>query len=120
MKRLFLMVVVALSMTTAFAAEENTANVNNVNAYDMSINMRKLGECLGLTFDQMESVSDIHRVFCGEMIMASQAAAQDRAEMVEKAVNKDLKYMKYILTESQYDKYLVLLNTTISNRGLNK
>ena len=40
--------------------------------------------------------------------------------MVSKAIEKDLKYMYAVLTKEQYRKYLLLLNTTFNNRGLNK
>jgi len=33
-------------------------------------------------------------------------------------VKKDIRYMHYILDEKQYKKYLLLLNTTLINRGL--
>jgi glutamine amidotransferase-like uncharacterized protein len=119
MKRLFLAVVAMLSMTMAFAENEDANNVNNVAAYDMKVNIRKLGEVLGLTYDQMESVSDIHRTFCGEMMVASQANKDERSGLVKKAVTKDLQYMNYILNREQYRKYLMLLNATLNNRGLN-
>lgn len=119
MKRLFLAVVAMLSMTMAFAENEDANNVNNVAAYDMKVNIRKLGEVLGLTYDQMESVSDIHRTFCGEMMVASQANKDERSSLVKKAVAKDLQYMNYILNREQYRKYLMLLNATLNNRGLN-
>lgn len=109
-----------LSMTMAFAADENAADMNDVNAYDMSVNIRKLGETLGLTLDQLESVADVHHTFCGEMMVAAQANKDDRKVLVEKAVNKDLKYMRYILTANQFRKYELLLNVTLDNRGLNK
>ncbi len=118
MKRLFLVLVAVMSMTMTFADNENTNSVNNVNAYDMSVNVRKLGETLGLSYDQMESVSDINRTFCGEMMVASEAKSDDRKKMVRKAVNKDLKYMHYILNNEQYHKYLTLLNATMTNRGI--
>lgn len=121
MKRLFMAVAVAmLSITATFAEEENAANVNNVNAYDMSLNIRRLGVTLGLTTDQMESVADIHHTFCGEMMMAAQANKDERQTLVDKAVLKDLKYMNYILTVDQFKKYRMLLNVTLNNRGLNK
>ena len=101
MKRLFLVVVAVLSMTTTFAESESTDKTNNANAYDMSVNLRRLGSTLGLTLDQMESVSDIHRTFCGEMIIAGQAHKDDRKVLVDEAVAKDLKYMSYILTPEQ-------------------
>ena len=118
MKRLFLTVVAVLGMTTTFAENENVNGMNNSSAYDMSINIRRLGGVLGLTFDQMESVTEIHRDFCGEMMMASQAHKDDRKAIMDEAVEKDLKYMSYILTPVQFDKYKMLLNATLSNRGL--
>ena len=118
MKRLFLVLIAVMSMTMTFADNENTNSVNNVNAYDMSVNVRKLGETLGLSYDQMESVGDVHRTFCGEMMVASQSKTDDRVKLVRKAVTKDLKYMHYILNNEQYHKYLALLNATMVNRGI--
>lgn len=116
---MFLMVVAMLSMTmTSYAENEKAQNVENVEAYDMSINMRKLAVTLGLTFDQMDAVQDIHSTFCAEMMMAAQAGKDERSELVDKAVNKDVRYMHYVLNEKQYRKYLLLLNTTLRNRGL--
>ena len=120
MKRLFLTVVAVLTMTTTFAENEKANSVNNANAYDMKVNMSKLGEALNLTQDQMESVADVHRTFCGEMLIASQANEDDRDALVKKAVNKDLKYMHYLLNDKQYRTYVMILNTTLNNRGLNK
>lgn len=118
MKRLFLVVVAMLSLTTTFAENEKVNNVNVADVYDMNMNIRRLGTALGLTLDQMETVADIHRAFCGEMMIASQAHKDDSKALVEMAVEKDLKYMKYVLTPKQYDEYKLLLDTTLSNRGL--
>ena len=118
MKRLFLMTIAMLSMTMTFAENENAANMNNVETYDMSVNIRKLGEALGLTFDQMEAVESIHNTFNAEMLFAAQANTDDRKVMVDKAIDKDVKWMHYILDEKQYRKYLMLLNVTLQNRGL--
>ena len=38
----------------------------------------------------------------------------------DKAISKDLKYMHYLLNDKQYRTYVMLLNTTLNNRGLNK
>ena len=120
MKRLFLTVVAALTLTATFAKDEKANNVNNANAYDMTVNMSRLSDALKLTVDQVESVADVHRTFCGEMLIASQANEHDRDALVKKAVNKDLKYMHYLLNEKQYRAYVMILNTTLNNRGLNK
>ena len=119
MKRLFLMTVAMLSMTMTFAENEETKNVNNVEAYDMSINMRKLSVALGLNTDQMEAVENIHNTFNAEMQLAAHANESERREMVNKAVERDVKWMHYVLNDKQYRTYLLLLNTTLNNRGLN-
>lgn len=122
MKKIVMMLVVMASIVTTTFAENESVNVESsmtsVNAYDMSVNIRRLGETLGLTLDQMETVEDIHRTFCGEMMVASQAHHDDRAALVTAAVNKELKYMSYILTPTQYAKYDAILEATLVNHGL--
>lgn len=109
-----------LSMTFAFAENLESSEATAANAYDMSVNFRKLGEALGLTTDQMEAVENIHHTFCGEMMMAAQANKDDRKNMVNTAVNKDLRYMRYVLTKEQFRKYNLLLQTTLYNRGIER
>jgi len=112
------MTLAMFSMTMAFAENEETKNVNNVEAYDMSVNMRKLSVALGLTTDQMEAVESIHNTFNAEMQLAALANEADRNEKVTKAVERDIKWMRYVLDNKQYRTYLTLLNTTLNNRGL--
>lgn len=112
------MTLAMLSMTMTFAENEETKSVMNVEAYDMSVNMRKLSVALGLTTDQMEAVENIHNTFNAEMQLAAHAHENDRQERVNKAVERDIKWMHYVLDEKQYRKYLMLLNTTLNNRGL--
>ena len=118
MKKIVLMVVAIFTMTTSFAENENNNAVNNVQAYDMTVNMRKLAVTLGLTSDQMEAVQDIHTAFCNDMMLAAHAPSDERKELVDQAVKKDARYMHYILNDKQYKKYLMLLNVTLVNRGL--
>ena len=40
--------------------------------------------------------------------------------MMDNAIKKDLQYMKLVLDEKQYRRYLTLLNLTLHNRGLLK
>ena len=110
-----------LSMTFAYAENENANELNEVKTYDMSLNYKRLAVCLGLNLDQMEAVEDIHQTFCAEMMNAATASSRDeKAEMVQSAMKKDLTYMQYVLDEKQYHKYQTLLNLTFNNRGLNK
>ena len=118
MKKIVLMLVAMLTVTVANAENEDKQAVQAASAYDMSVNMRRLGVALGLTIDQMEAVQDIHHQFCNEMMLAAQATADEREQLVEQAVKKDVRYMRYILDKNQYRNYLILLNTTLSNRGL--
>ncbi len=113
------MVVVAmLSMTMTFAENENAANLNNAEAYNMTVNMKKLGQALNLSKDQVESFAEIHKTFSAEMMFAAQASGEERQKMVDKAIGKDLAYMNYILSHDQYRRYVMLLNITLINRGL--
>ena len=112
--------VAMLSMTMAFAEGENANSVNNVAAYDMSVNMNKLSEALSLTDDQKEAVADINHTFAAEMMFAAQYSNDQRREMVKKAIDKNVAWMNYVLNHKQRRIYLTLLNTTINNRGLNK
>ena len=118
---MILTMVAMFSMTMAFAEGENVNSVNNLAAYDMSCNMNKLAEALSLTGDQREAVDNIYQTFTAEMMFAAQYYSNDqRNEMVKKAINKNIAWMNYVLNDKQRRTYLMLLNTTINNRGLNK
>ena len=117
MKRLFMVVVAMLSMTMTFAENETAASLNEV--YNLkTVNMKKLSQTLSLSRDQEESFAEIHKTFSAELLFAAQANGEERQKMVEKAINKDLAYMNYILSPMQYRKYVMLLNITLVNRGL--
>ena len=117
---MILTMVAMLSFTTAFADGDAATSVSDVEAYDMNINMNKLSSALELADDQKEVVENIHHTFAAEMNFAAQYGETDRDAMVKRAIDNDVKWMRYVLTDAQMRKYLVLLNTTINNRGLNK
>ena len=119
MKKLVVLAVALLSMTTTFAADENASATAATAAYNMNIKMGPLADALSLNIDQVEA-ADVHKNFTAEMMNAAIAPAEERDAMVGKAINKDLKYMHTILSEKQYRKYLMLLNATLKNRGLIK
>ncbi len=119
MKRLFLTVVAVLSMTMTFAEDENLNKVDNMNAYKMEVNYQKLGDALNLSMDQQEAVQDIHQAFCADMMSVAAANKESRKAMMMNAIAKDLRYMRIVLDSKQYKKYLLLLNITLNNRGLN-
>ena len=120
MKKIVLMAVALLSMTTAFAADEK-ANATDVAAvYEMNVNMRGLARTLSLSIDQVAAVRDVQVNFNADMLNAASAPEEARKEMVNKAIKKDLRYMRSILSRDQYRTYLLLLNTTINNRGIER
>ena len=110
--------VALMSMTMTFAENESAANTNTTESYNMTVNMKKLAQALNLSADQVEGVSEVHKTFSSEMMFAAQYGKDERAKMVDKAINKDLAYMHYMLNNDQYRKYVMLLNVTLSNRGL--
>ncbi|MBR1389649.1 MAG: hypothetical protein IJ569_08525 [Prevotella sp.] len=120
MKKMILTLVAMLSMTTAFAEGETAASVSNMEAYQMNINMNKLSDALGLADDQKEVVESIHHTFGAELMFAAQYSNNERRMYIDRAISNDVKWMRYVLTDSQMRTYLVLLNATINNRGLNK
>ena len=60
-----------MSMTMAFAENESVANTENVEAYDLNVNMNKLGDALHLNKDQVDAVKEINQMFANEMRFAS-------------------------------------------------
>lgn len=133
MKRLYFTVVALLSMTMTFAGNRNEMNgvgagsavavaseskVDSIASYDISYNLRRMGETLGLTLDQMSSIEALNRTFRVDMKAAAEADKADRKTLMFNAVNKDMKCMSYVLTPEQFDKYKTLINTTLANRGL--
>ncbi len=120
MKKMILTLVAMLSMMTAFAESENAMNVNNTAAYELNVNMNKLSEALNLDDDQKEAVADINHTFAAEMMFAAQYGNEDRKKLVSRAIDNNVKWMRYVLNDKQMRTYLSVLNTTINNRGLNK
>ena len=119
MKKTILMVAVMLGTTmTSYAEKEFVGTVETTETYDMTVNMRKLAVTLDMTFSQMEAVQDIHYTFCTEMQQAAQAGKTERKALVDAAVAKNMRYMRFVLNEKQYSKYQLLLDTTLQNRGL--
>ena len=117
---MFLTLVAMLSMTTAFAEGETAASVNTMEAYELNVNMNKLSAALNLADDQKEAVADIHHTFASELMFAAQYSNDDRKTLVNRAIENDVKWMRYVLNDKQMRTYLTLLNATLNNRGLTK
>jgi hypothetical protein len=126
MKKMILTVVAMMSFTLGFAdngAEKNTEteafwSMRNVKNYDMTCDMRRLAVKLDLTENQMDAVEVIQEIFNSDMQNAATARGFERRAMVREAVKKDAHQMKRVLNDKQFETYMMLLGTTLRNRGL--
>ena len=105
-------------MTLAFADGEKVTVANKERLYDMSVKPYRLAAFLELDLEQRDAVEMIHGRFCDDMMKVARASEEKQRKMFEKALNRDLGYMRYVLDRQQYRKYLQLLNVTLQNRGL--
>ena len=120
MKKIVLTMMMAMAMTMAFAENEENTTTNEASAYTMNISMHSLGRALNLSSDQYDFVEVAVNMFKEDMLSIAAAEGADRQAMVSNAVKKNLKLTRNILTQAQYRKYVMLLNVTLNNRGLNK
>lgn len=113
MKRLFMAVIAVLTLTTA------NANVNRGVDFNFTTYQPQLGKYLALDYDQMEKVSDIQEFFAESLRKAGYSKKEEiREKKVKNAVYSNLKLMKGVLDEKQYQKYLRILNLDLRRRGL--
>ena len=114
MKRLVLLVVVALGMSaTSFAGEKVEGK-----DWKVDVNVAKLSKYLSLDARQMEEVANISDYFADKVQSASYAKEAKQGKKLREAVYGNFKLMKRTLTNEQYKKYVQLLNVTLKNKGL--
>ena len=120
MKRVFFMLVMLFTIGSyTFAENNNTTEVANVAKYDLKIDSRRLAVYLDLTADQMDAVTAVSNEFCNELKFAAvECTNTNRKEVTKNAIIKNVKHMRYILNHEQMKKYLMVLNATVKNRGL--
>lgn len=117
MKKIVFAIALMMASTLGAFAEDNS--VNKVEAYALNINNRSLSRALSLSLDQEEICSDVIKKFENDMLFAaSNSSNESRKAVTKNAVDKNLKYMKMFLSEKQYKKYVMLLNATLTNRGI--
>ena len=121
MKKILLVLAMLLTVGVGCYAENNeSSNVSNLEAYEFekSVNIGSLVRYLNLSDDQVDAFKDVHKVFAESMRIASVMRGDERKNMVTNSIMYELKNLKFILTERQYRKYLIVLNSTLENRGL--
>lgn len=115
MKKYFLMLIMFFTLN---AYAENTAETNFVDNYSIKINTKKLADYLELNSDQYDAVDAISNEFSHDMLFAA-VQEGSRLAVTKNTIDKNIKYMSYVLNNAQMRKYLTVLNATINNRNIN-
>ena len=118
MKKIALTLVAMMTLTLGYAKTDNLKPVNNADRYDMSCDMRRLAAKLDLTDAQMEAVEAIQQSFNNDMQEIATARHFERRFLVHEAVRKDAHQMQRVLNDKQFNTYMMLLGTTLRNKGL--
>jgi hypothetical protein len=120
MKRVFLMLVMLFTISVySFAENNNTTEVERLAKYDLKIDNRRLAVYLDLAADQMDAVTAVTNEFSNDLkFVAVECNENNRKQVTNNVINKNIKHMRYILNNEQMRKYLMVLNVTMVNRGL--
>lgn len=117
MKKYLIMLVMLFTMSVSMYAEDN--NATEIEKYEVKVNAKKLGDCLQLSSDQYDAVETVVNELSSDLMFAAvECNNTNRAMVTKNAIDKNIKYMSYILNQEQYHKYLTLLNATIRNRKI--
>ena len=120
MKKVFLMLVMMFTMSVySFAEDNNATEIERVEKYDIKVNTKRLAQFLDLSADQYEAVDAVINEFSSDMMFAGvECNEASRKAVTKNTLNKNIKYMAYILNAEQYHNYLKVLNVTLNNRGI--
>lgn len=120
MKKVFLIVAMLFAVSvSSFAEDNNAAEIERMERYDVSVNAKRLGEYLQLTTDQYDAVETVVGELSNDLKFAAvECNDSNRVKVTKNAVDKNVKYMSYILNKEQYHRYLTVLNATITNRRI--
>jgi hypothetical protein len=121
MKKYFIMLVMLFTMSVySFAEDNNATEIERIERYNVKVNTKKLADYLQLSSDQMDSVETITDEFSNDLMFAAvQNGEATRKAITKNLLDKNIKYMSYILNKEQMHKYLAVLNVTMNNRGIN-
>ena len=120
MKKVFLMLVMLFTMSVYSFAEDNSATeIERIERYDLKVNTRRLADYLQLSSDQYDAVESVADELSKDLKFAAvECNKQNRSAVTKNALVKNVKHMSYILNDDQMHKYLVVLNATVNNRGI--
>lgn len=108
MKKVVLTFVMAMFMSMGFAQS------------DFNFDVRRLANKLQLNQEQVERVELISENMFREIDDAENLNGFEKSIKVRKAINKDIRSMRSILDDNQFNEYVVLLITTLRNNVYNE
>ena len=108
MKKVVLTFVMAMFMSMGFAQS------------DFNFDVRRLTNKLQLNQEQVERVELISENMFREIDDAESLNGFEKSIKVRKAINKDIRSMRSILDDNQFNEYVVLLITTLKNNVYNE
>ena len=112
MKKVVLTLVAMMALTSGFAK----SNVDK--RFDMSCDIYRLSEVLGLDERQMDAVEEIQDNFSNEMQSLSTLKGHQLRHRIHQVVRKDAKQMRQVLNDKQFMDYMRIVMVTLRNRGL--
>ena len=115
MKRLFLSVIMVLGLSTV-CFSQNKQEINDLN---IEIPLPKLARYLNLNSIQYDNVENAIDFFSDKMQSAKYSKGRRQIKNLNEAIYGNLKLMKSTLSQSQYKKYLQLINAELKNKDLN-
>lgn len=120
MKKYFLMLVMLFTMSVySFAEDNNATKIERIERYNVKVNTKKLADYLQLSNDQFDAVETVTNEFSNDLMFAAvQDGDTTRNAVTKNLIEKNVKYMSYILNKVQMHKYLTVLNATMNNRNI--
>ena len=115
MKRLFLSVIMVLGLSTV-CFSQNKQEINDLN---IEIPLPKLARYLNLNSTQYDNVGNAIDFFSDKMQSAKYSKGRRQIKNLNEAIFGNLKSMRSTLSQSQYKKYLQLINAELKNKDLN-
>lgn len=115
MKRLFLSVIMVLGLSTV-CFSQNKQEINDLN---IEIPLPKLARYLNLNSTQYDNVKNAIDFFSDKMQSAKYSKGRRQIKNLNEAIFGNLKLMRSTLSQSQYKKYLQLINAELKNKDLN-
>ena len=117
MKKIF---TIAISLIFALTISANENKMANTEALSMNnVKIERLSMSLNASIDQIDAINNVMTLFVSQMeTIKTESSINTRKKMFDNAVRMNINYMRSILDENQFKRYLAILNSTLVNRGL--